>query len=165
VIVRPSFVFTTPEKNPRTECCCHPVFFMIAAMVVPLVFSSIARTSACLESVRAPDCLPVGEGREFPTFPCEDACEDGAFFLPSLPTGESVMPLTPMAASPDLVIRSACGPSSSRRQDGISAVALISSSIPPSSKSLTGLPAFGFRFAGMTTSPSSRREADDKMIN
>jgi hypothetical protein len=26
---------TAPAKNPRTECCCHPVYPMIAAIVVP----------------------------------------------------------------------------------------------------------------------------------
>jgi hypothetical protein len=31
----PSFLHTTPAKKPRTECCCHPVTFMIAAIVVP----------------------------------------------------------------------------------------------------------------------------------
>src|SRR5215472_11049334 len=30
-----SFLRTTPAKNPRTECCCQPVAFMIAAMVAP----------------------------------------------------------------------------------------------------------------------------------
>ena len=30
-----SFLRTTPEKNPRTECCCQPVAFMIASIVVP----------------------------------------------------------------------------------------------------------------------------------
>jgi hypothetical protein len=34
--VSPSFLRTTPAKKPRTECCCHPVAFMIAAMVPPL---------------------------------------------------------------------------------------------------------------------------------
>src|SRR5262249_31304280 len=36
VSVKPSFLRTTPAKNPRTECCCHPVAFMMAAIVVPL---------------------------------------------------------------------------------------------------------------------------------
>ena len=30
-----SFLRTTPARKPRTECCCHPVAFIIAAMVVP----------------------------------------------------------------------------------------------------------------------------------
>jgi hypothetical protein len=33
--VCPSFLRTTPAKKPRTECCCHPVSFMMAAIVVP----------------------------------------------------------------------------------------------------------------------------------
>ena len=34
VSVKPSFLRTTPAKKPRTECCCHPVAFMIATVVV-----------------------------------------------------------------------------------------------------------------------------------
>jgi hypothetical protein len=33
--VNPSFFRATPAKKPRTECCCQPVAFMIAAMVAP----------------------------------------------------------------------------------------------------------------------------------
>jgi hypothetical protein len=33
--VNPSFLCTTPAKKPRTECCCHPVTFMMAAIVAP----------------------------------------------------------------------------------------------------------------------------------
>src|SRR6476620_1330694 len=43
-----SFLRTTPAKKPRTECCCHPVVFVIAAMLVPLGEPSIARTFDCL---------------------------------------------------------------------------------------------------------------------
>jgi hypothetical protein len=50
---RRSFLRTTPEKKPRTECCCRPVFLMIAAMVAPFGDLSMAITSACLESDRA----------------------------------------------------------------------------------------------------------------
>jgi hypothetical protein len=35
--VSPTFLRTAPAKKPRTECCCHPVTFMTAAMVVPCV--------------------------------------------------------------------------------------------------------------------------------
>jgi hypothetical protein len=35
VSVRPSFLRTTPAKKPRTECCCQPVAFTIAAIVAP----------------------------------------------------------------------------------------------------------------------------------
>src|SRR5262245_31591273 len=45
VSVKPSFLRTTPAKKPRTECCCHPVAFMIAAIVVPL---GRLRTVSCL---------------------------------------------------------------------------------------------------------------------
>src|SRR5262245_12011446 len=37
-----------PAKKPRTECCCHPVDFMIAAIVVPLGRLSSPRTVSCL---------------------------------------------------------------------------------------------------------------------
>src|SRR5258705_12975274 len=48
VSVKPSFLRTTPAKKPRTECCCHPVAFMIAAIVVPLGSLSRPRTVSCL---------------------------------------------------------------------------------------------------------------------
>src|SRR6516165_6981208 len=44
----PSFFFTTPARNPRTEWGCHPVVFEIAAMVVPLLAWSRPRTRSCL---------------------------------------------------------------------------------------------------------------------
>src|SRR5436305_15344917 len=53
VSVKPSFLRTTPAKKPRTECCCHPVAFMIAAIVVPLGSCSIFRTVACFDEPRA----------------------------------------------------------------------------------------------------------------
>ena len=46
--VKPSFLRTTPAKKPRTECCCQPVAFMMAAIVVPLGCLSRARTASCL---------------------------------------------------------------------------------------------------------------------
>jgi hypothetical protein len=30
-----SFLRTTPARKPRTECCCQPVSFIIAAIVIP----------------------------------------------------------------------------------------------------------------------------------
>src|SRR6266436_10289819 len=48
VSVNPSFLRTTPAKKPRTECCCHPVAFVIAAIVVPLGCLSRPRTVSCL---------------------------------------------------------------------------------------------------------------------
>src|SRR5216684_810900 len=47
--LRPSFFLTTPAKNPRTECCCQSVAFMIAAIVVPFGSCSIFSTADCLE--------------------------------------------------------------------------------------------------------------------
>src|SRR5205823_14571863 len=46
---------TTPARKPRTECCCHPVAVMRAAMVAPAGVRSIARMRACLVSVRVVD--------------------------------------------------------------------------------------------------------------
>src|SRR6187455_2699606 len=46
-----SFLRTTPARKPRTECCCQPVAFIIAAMVVPSGDDSSATTRDCLEPV------------------------------------------------------------------------------------------------------------------
>jgi hypothetical protein len=40
---------TTPARNPRTECFCHPVAFIIAVIVAPLDDCSIAMTCDCFE--------------------------------------------------------------------------------------------------------------------
>jgi hypothetical protein len=48
-----SFLRTTPERKPRTECCCQPVACIIAAIVVPVGDSSMAITCACLEVASA----------------------------------------------------------------------------------------------------------------
>src|SRR6516164_2705703 len=40
---------TTPARKPRTECCCQPVAFIIAAIVVPAGDCSIAMTRDCFE--------------------------------------------------------------------------------------------------------------------
>src|ERR1700736_5463944 len=45
---KPSFLRTTPARKPRTECCCHSVAVMIAAIVAPAGVRSIARMRACL---------------------------------------------------------------------------------------------------------------------
>src|SRR3981189_2807194 len=90
-----SFFLTTPAKNPRTECCCQSVAFMIEAIVAPLGCRSIPSTVSCLE---VPDglaavcfgaavlevgadllvCLAVERvgGRRTPCF-----CDFGCFFL------------------------------------------------------------------------------------
>src|SRR5258706_929643 len=43
----------TPARKPRTECCCHSVAVMMAAIVAPAGARSIARMRACLVSGRA----------------------------------------------------------------------------------------------------------------
>src|ERR1700719_3445081 len=53
--LRSSFFLTTPAKNPRTECCCQSVAFMIAAIVVPLGSCSIFSTADCLDDEDAGD--------------------------------------------------------------------------------------------------------------
>ncbi len=44
----PSFLRTTPERKPRTECCCHSVAVTRDAIVVPAGVRSIAIIRACL---------------------------------------------------------------------------------------------------------------------
>ena len=41
-----------PARKPRTECCCHSVTVMIAAIVTPAGARNIARIRACLVSER-----------------------------------------------------------------------------------------------------------------
>src|SRR6266851_8576670 len=53
--LRSSFFLTTPAKKPRTECCCQPVAFMIAAIVVPFGSYSIFSTADCLDDEHAGD--------------------------------------------------------------------------------------------------------------
>src|SRR6266511_1579537 len=60
-----SFLRTTPAKNPRTECCCQPVAFMMAAMVVPLGWLNIANTFACLEFERGVAVVGFSAGAAF----------------------------------------------------------------------------------------------------
>src|SRR5712675_3447716 len=48
----PSFLRTTPARNPRTECCCQSVAVMIAAIVAPAGARSIATIRLCLVSGR-----------------------------------------------------------------------------------------------------------------
>src|SRR5580704_12974104 len=52
ISVKPSFLRTTPAKKPRTECCCQPVAFIMAVIVVPLGCLSKARTASCLVPLR-----------------------------------------------------------------------------------------------------------------
>jgi hypothetical protein len=55
VSVKPSFPRTTPAKKPRTECCCQPVAFMMAAIVAPLGCLSRVRITSCLVPPRLED--------------------------------------------------------------------------------------------------------------
>src|SRR5882672_11451096 len=48
--VSPSFLRTTPAKNPRTECCCQSVSFIIPAIVAPAGDCNMAMTRACFET-------------------------------------------------------------------------------------------------------------------
>ena len=44
----PSFFFTTPARNPRTEWSCYPVVFEIAVIVAPSFARSRLSTRSCL---------------------------------------------------------------------------------------------------------------------
>jgi len=61
--LRPSFLRTTPARKPRTECCCHSVAVMMAAIVAPPGDRSIATMRACLVSGRAADFDDAGADR------------------------------------------------------------------------------------------------------
>src|SRR5450631_897480 len=50
--LRPSFLRTTPARKPRTECCCHSVATMMAAIVAPAGPRNIAMMRACFVSGR-----------------------------------------------------------------------------------------------------------------
>src|SRR5665213_2019921 len=53
--LRPSFVRTTPAKNPCTECFCQPVAFMTVVEVTPSVRRSKTMTRSCLDCGRDAD--------------------------------------------------------------------------------------------------------------
>src|SRR5882757_5329082 len=61
--LRPNFLRITPARKPRTECCCHPVAVIIAAIVVPDGARSISITCACLLSVRWARARGCSDGR------------------------------------------------------------------------------------------------------
>src|SRR5712691_2115163 len=65
VSVKPSFLRTVPAKKPRTECCCHPVAFMIALMVAPCGRRSMAMILSCFEFVRPFREVPAWPARPF----------------------------------------------------------------------------------------------------
>ena len=50
--------------EPLVECCCHPVAFMMAAIVAPVGDCSIAMTRACFE--RASALLVLGSSAGWP---------------------------------------------------------------------------------------------------
>src|SRR6516225_4096506 len=54
-----SFFLTTPAKKPRTECGCQSVASMMAAIVVPLAWRSIASTVSCFKGEPLPGCADV----------------------------------------------------------------------------------------------------------
>src|SRR6266508_903552 len=58
---------TTPARKPRTECCCQPVAFIIAAIVAPVGDCSIAMRRDCFEP-----------GSPFCRFTSPAACRVGA---------------------------------------------------------------------------------------
>src|SRR6516162_7148076 len=73
---------TTPARKPRTECCCHPVTFMMAAIVVPVGDCSIAIMRACFE--RGSALLVFGslmDCRESFAFPTDNGDFAGNGFL------------------------------------------------------------------------------------
>ena len=41
VSVKPSFLLATPAEKLRPDCCCHPLAFMIAAIVVALRYLTV----------------------------------------------------------------------------------------------------------------------------
>src|SRR5258707_15817703 len=44
---------TAPARNPRTDCCCQPVAFIIAAIVAPPGDRNIVITRNCFEPATA----------------------------------------------------------------------------------------------------------------
>ena len=72
--VRPSFLPTVPERNPRKECGCHPVAFSSSLAVAPPDRFSISRIVAVLLPFRAPVPFFAALGAffagvAFPAFP------------------------------------------------------------------------------------------------
>src|SRR6202166_2079567 len=53
----------TPARKPRTECCCHSVAAIIAAIVAPAGARSMATIWACLVSGRVADLGDAGADR------------------------------------------------------------------------------------------------------
>src|SRR5258705_12680542 len=53
----------TPARKPRTECCCHSVAAMMAAIVAPAGARSMATIWACLVPGRIADLGDAGADR------------------------------------------------------------------------------------------------------
>src|SRR5215471_10913446 len=68
----PSFFFTTPARNPRTEWGCHPVVFEIAAIVTPSFARRRPSTRSCLVVPRF-----ERDARGAPVFLCDVRCFGG----------------------------------------------------------------------------------------
>jgi hypothetical protein len=96
--MRPSFLSTTPAKNPRTECCCQPVAFMMAGIVEPRGRRNSSRTSACLDFVATWIARASGGRRfslrQFLTSPC------GRAFVWSFRSPLAMRRLTPSPPQP-----------------------------------------------------------------
>src|SRR5215208_4632309 len=76
-----SFLRTMPARKPRTECCCQPVAFIIAAIVAPSGDRSIVITRACFEPGPAflLDGLPAVADEGFPGGISAAGAVDGFF--------------------------------------------------------------------------------------
>src|ERR1022692_3597653 len=93
----------TPARKPRTECCCHSVAVMMAAIVVPAGARSIAMMRACLVSVRTADFddAAADRARDLPLliFRAAERVATLVFDL-DLVMGSSEVGATPSAAPP-----------------------------------------------------------------
>src|SRR5258706_9148442 len=100
---KPSFLRTTPARNPRTECCCHSVAVMREARVAPAGVRSIAMMRSCLVLNRAAGFDEAGAGRlrdaDLPVFRAVE--RDVTFGLDlGLVMGSSEVRAAPSAAPP-----------------------------------------------------------------
>src|ERR1019366_1756910 len=98
--VRPIFLPTVPDRNPRTECGCQPVAFINSLPVTPPGRFSRSRTLAVLLPSRAPLAFlaPLGAflaGEAF--FP--DWASLGVPFAPCAPAAALLVALGSMAVA------------------------------------------------------------------
>jgi hypothetical protein len=75
-----SFFCTTPAKKPRTECCCQPVAFITAAIVVPVGERNISTTCACFELFPSSSFRPLNAA----VFGDNDSWATAGFFAAAL---------------------------------------------------------------------------------